>query len=223
MRFPTRSISTVVAGTIAAAITLSLSVTAAQAAGPAAGGRITSPSAPSESQSFVVPDPNASPALISKWDPYVTLDGGVYVLTAPASVTAADPAGYADVIAVLARTNATYGSVLSNPLNNPTGGKTIRSSGPHGSFTMEWWGASIYLDHYATGQVTTALSLGAGVNTVAALIVKATSAFLPWAKAAAVALGLTGQIIKACDWNGNGVGLHVEIYTAIPMSWCWAR
>ena len=170
-------------------------------------------------------------AVIARFDPYVTYaEGTRYVLNAPADVVAADPAGYAAAQATIANTNATLAQVTglkpngSNLSSARATGKSVSGDflGTHGSASTHWWGVSVYLDHWATGRLAAVITVGAAASTVAALVTSWTGIGGLSAGGIAAILALGVSVIKACDWNDRGIGMHLE-WVTVPLSWCWAR
>ncbi|WP_456819347.1 hypothetical protein [Cellulomonas sp. URHB0016] len=215
----TLRVSSIAAVVVAAVTAATLTALPASASGPSAGGSITSPSAPAEGN-YEATDPNATPAFIAKWDPYVTLSGNRFVIAAPDSVVMADPEGYAQAADLVSKTNA---STIVNPLRKATSGKTILATGSHGGGTVHWWGYSLWLDNVAVTRLQAALAGGATAAGTAALLTSWTGIGGMSGGAITAVLGIGAGVLTACNWNGNGINIHAEWLTVFPASWCWAR
>ena len=163
----------------------------------------------------------AEDPFVTKWDPYVTVVARKFVLSVPADVQAADPAGYAQAAALVASSNAN-GGAISGTGGNSTGIR-ILGSGSHGDYGTAWWGASVYLDEYATNRAAVFLAGAGTLGNFALLIGGWTGAPAGIAKGIATALQTLAFALKGCDANGRGVGIRAEWLTVIPLTWCWAR
>ncbi|GAA3795979.1 hypothetical protein [Cellulomonas soli] len=220
-----RRLGTTIAAAVALATAATLFVTPASAT-PSAGGPITLPSAPSDEGAITVADPNATDPLIAKWDPYVRLSGGQYVINAPESVVLADSDGYAQAARIVAKTNSTltadgFGSPsISKPLLGGSSGSKIASAGSHGSATSYWWGWSIWLDHWATGRLTAVFNTAAAASGLTAAIMAWTGVGGGLAAVIAGVLWAGGAVFSLCDWNDRGINYK---YVNGVGSVCWAR
>lgn len=159
-----------------------------------------------------------SRSLIAKVDRYVKLDRNrKFVLNVPASVAAADPAAFAEATEAINLANA-----VQLPANADVQDGTVTVLASHGGFSSHWWGFTVWLDHWATGRLVAGVAAGSGAAWVAAELTAWTGigGLSGGAIAALLALGAGGILV--CDWNDNGINIHIATIPTVVV-WCWPR
>lgn len=159
-------------------------------------------------------------AQIAKYGRYVSVDtSGRFTVSIPAPVVAADPA----MAGVVRNSVATANVQLTKSAVSAKASKAgamATLGGSHGGGSINWWGVSMWLDHWAVDKLATLIAGGAATVTLVAAVTSWTGIGGLSAGAIAALLAIGAAAIKLCDWNGRGVSFHLAW---IGPSWCWAR
>lgn len=171
--------------------------------------------------------PGLTRELIEKYDPYVSTVGNSFQFSPTDQMREESPGEVAAVQNAVDSTNASIASGVTTgttpegetyTISTPAGEMYV--DGSHGGFELKWYGFEIWLDDWASNQLSNLLEGGAGASVIAAQLTSWTGIGELSGDAIAGILVIGAVGVRECNWNGRGIGIHWAPFTG---AWCWPR